>query len=461
LDAKERLYLILKHYDWLSEFFRFYPLHFYENSFQFVDRIPEKKLPVKVKVIGLGIGGSMALSGLAKAGVSSVVGYEKRNESGPRSVGSRYQNASWRAYDVAEKLLDDEAYQHLIAYRQQFNVPLDDGTSKIITSDRVQIILGSAIESAQASARRYGARLVFGSTDDDICKSTVTEEEVDLVALFTGAHTVKMFDGLEREMGVYQWEGLRSECDMWLSIKPSAHQGFYCTRSGEVGAERWHYTIESARDTVDDITRVQNCLAMQLDAGLRMATTDAERAAITAQVEGQRLQLQRVAEYMEATNGGRFDYIFTNAPVNEHNRRKRDKARADGSIVLEGGYAVDLTFAPNCAAKSDQILSHFNAKTVIMGGDACVAPNPQAAYGATLACVSADMVVQLAVTIGHLNAIVGDLDTFDPNHEWKHHIEELKGLFVQYFEARSQSENYFQWVQTLICNVYSIPPVVP
>lgn len=38
LDSKERLYLLLKHYGFLQDFFRHYPLHFYENSFVFVDR---------------------------------------------------------------------------------------------------------------------------------------------------------------------------------------------------------------------------------------------------------------------------------------------------------------------------------------------------------------------------------------------------------------------------------------
>lgn len=458
LDAKERLYLTLKKYDWLSEFFRFYPLHFYENSFQFVDRIPDKQLKVNVKVIGLGIGGSMAISGLAKAGVSSAVGYEKRNESGPRSVGSRYQNASWRAYDVAEKLLDQEAYEHLIAYRQQFNVQLDDGTSKVVTSDRVQIILGSAIESAQASAKRYGAKLVFGASRDDFYGDGA--EEADIVALFTGAHTVKIFDGLEDEMSVYQWDGISSECDMWLRIKPSEHKDFFCARSGEVGAEKWHYTIESARNTLDDITRVQNSLAMQLDAGMKRAKNDEEKLEIETKIEKQSRQLDYVAKFMNTTSSkeGRFDYIFTNAPKNDHNHKKRDEARADGSVVLEGGYTVDVTFAPNCAVKSDKILSSFKAKTVIMGGDACVAPNPQAAYGATLACESAHSVVQLAVAIGHLNAIASDLEQFPDTLKWQGKVEELKGLFVQYFEARSQSENYFQWVQTLICNLYSIPP---
>jgi hypothetical protein len=89
LDAKERLYLLLKNYKWTEEFFRANPIHFYENSFQFIDRIPPKKLPVSVKVVGLGIGGSMAVSGLAKHGIEAVYGFEKRTECGPKSVTSR------------------------------------------------------------------------------------------------------------------------------------------------------------------------------------------------------------------------------------------------------------------------------------------------------------------------------------------------------------------------------------
>ena len=90
LDSKERLYMTLQRYGWLEDFFRLNPQHFYENSFQFVDRIPDKKLKCRVRVVGLGIGGSMAVSGLAKAGIDTVVGYEKRDETGTRGVTSRY-----------------------------------------------------------------------------------------------------------------------------------------------------------------------------------------------------------------------------------------------------------------------------------------------------------------------------------------------------------------------------------
>jgi hypothetical protein len=94
LDAKERLYMILQHQEWMPDFFRLYPLHFYENSFAFVNNIPKKELNVKVKVIGLGIAGSVCVSGLAKHGIVHVKGYEKRPEHGPSCVSSRYQNGT-------------------------------------------------------------------------------------------------------------------------------------------------------------------------------------------------------------------------------------------------------------------------------------------------------------------------------------------------------------------------------
>ena len=44
------------------------------------------------------------------------------------------------AYDVAEKFLDEEGYQHLFVFWLRINVTLDDGTSQGVTSDRAQII---------------------------------------------------------------------------------------------------------------------------------------------------------------------------------------------------------------------------------------------------------------------------------------------------------------------------------
>jgi hypothetical protein len=88
-----------------------------------------------------------------------------------------------------------------------------------------------------------------------------------------------------------------------------------------------------------------------------------------------------------------------------------------------------------------------------------VPPNPLAAYGATLACESADMLLQLAVAYGHLNAIILNmqgLGNMTEDFRWEERLKGLKRLFLKYFDARSQSENYFQLVQTLICNLYSI-----
>jgi len=476
LDAKERLYLILKQYGWLHDFFRNYPQHFYENSFEFVHRIPTKKLKVKVKVVGLGIGGSMAVSGLAKAGVQSVVGYEKRDESGARRVGSRYQNASWRAYDIAERLLDEPAYEHLITYRQRINVNYDDGTSKVVTSDRVQIILGNAIEAALGSAKRFGAKLVYGCTGDEYFKEDGSvEEEADLVALFTGAHTSEIFPGLSDEMNIYSWPELSSDCRMWLRIKASDRTEDYCTRGGEIGAEKWHYTIESARRTVDDVLRIKDNLSSQYKNSMKKiaegrSSESAEE--VTAKFEQQTLQCDKVLLEMDKDNGTvpRFDYIFTNAPDNEHNRAKREMVGGDGTVVLDGGYTVDIKIASNSKvggkdvdAGGEKLLSKFSTNLLLTGGDACVPPNPLAAYGATLACESADMVVQLAIGYGHLNTILSDMEEFSKDgfvdEQWMNEVKALKDLLSSYYDARGRAENYFQWVQTLICNLYSLPPM--
>lgn len=461
LDAKERLYLIMKEYDWLKEFFRLYPLHFYENSFQFVDRIPNKKLKVKVAVVGLGIGGSMAVSGLAKAGIA-VTGLEKRKEQGVSSVGSRYQNASWRAYDVAAKMLDEQAYEELVKYRQQINIRYDDGSTGVMTSDRVQIILGNAIEHSIASAKRYGANLKFGVND---ALNDITSDSCDIVALFAGAHTSEVFPEIKEEMKMLSWDDINSDCKMWLRIKESDKENFFCARNGEVGAEHWHYTIESARNTVSDIERVRNVLQSQYSRAmskLEGSEDDSQKTQVKEKLEGQLAQLQKVQTMIEEgkTPGGRFDYIFTNAPTNEHNLAKRDTVAGDGSIVLEGGYTVEVKIASNAKFTSKPVREKFQSELVICGGDACVPPNPQAAYGATLACESADMVVQLAIATGHLNSILADMKEMASfvNDEWVQQVVDLKGLLAEYFNVRGRAENYFQFVQTLICNLYSLPP---
>eukprot|EP00543_Licmophora_paradoxa_P001312 CAMPEP_0202453544 /NCGR_PEP_ID=MMETSP1360-20130828/11495_1 /ASSEMBLY_ACC=CAM_ASM_000848 /TAXON_ID=515479 /ORGANISM="Licmophora paradoxa, Strain CCMP2313" /LENGTH=564 /DNA_ID=CAMNT_0049072671 /DNA_START=126 /DNA_END=1817 /DNA_ORIENTATION=- len=449
LDAKERLYILLKEYGWLQEFFRLYPLHFYENSFAFVDRIPKKKLRVKVKVVGLGIGGSMAVSGLAKAGVDTVIGYDKRNQA---SVTSRYQNASWRAYDVAQKLLDEQAYDELMAYRQKINVKYDDGTTGVMISDRVQIILGGAIGSALGSAERYGAKLEF---EKDLSQEDTIEDKSDIVALFAGAHTCKLFDDLETDMHIYEWPEVQSDCKMWLKIKPSEKEEAYSARSGEVGAENWHYTIESARATLEDIARVKNNVERQYQGNLKKLKNGTDigisEEEITKKYTYQMDQLNKVQSSVEGgeTPGGRFDYIFTNAPTNEHNLSKREEAIADGTVVLDGGYLVELKLAANSSFEGNKkVTKHLNSEIVVCGGDACVPPNPQAAYGATLACESAEKVVQLAIGYGHLNAILADLEeigTMNGSGQWKESLVELKSLLKLYYEARGRSENYFQW----------------
>jgi hypothetical protein len=96
------------------------------------------------------------------------------------------------------------------------------------------------------------------------------------------------------------------------------------------------------------------------------------------------------------------------------------------------------------------------------------------------ACEAAGSFVRLAVAIGHLNAILAgneimaqvmlidkeevtkNVQELDYDSEWiKTELNEMKSLFTRYYQARSRSENYFQWVQTLICNMYSLPAFYP
>jgi hypothetical protein len=44
------------------------------------------------------------------------------------------------------------------------------------------------------------------------------------------------------------------------------------------------------------------------------------------------------------------------------------------------------------------------------------------------------------------------------DNEWVQEIQEVKMLLSDYYNARGRAENYFQFVQTLICNLYSLPP---
>merc|ERR1712232_1020022 len=141
----------------------------------------------------------------------------------------------------------------------------------------------------------------------------------------------------------------------------------------------------------------------------------------------------------------RFDYIFTNAPHNEVNLAKRPD---DGTVVLDGGYAVQVAFATEASFTEGPIPEKFGTNVVVAGGDACVAPNPLAAYGATLACESADSLVQLAVGVGHLNVIIKNMEEQLEKGSleedgWIEQLQELKTLLPKYYGARSQSENYF------------------
>jgi hypothetical protein len=465
LDSKERLYIILKEYGWLQDFFRRYPIHFYENSFQFVDRIPSKSLPVKVKVIGLGIGGSMAVSGLAKRGIP-VIGLEKRTEIGPSSVTSRYQNASWRAYDTAAGMVNDAAYQLLVQNRQRIHVKQPDGSTTIHESDRVQIILGAAIGAALESARTYGATLCFECSAEDY--SSNGGVEYDIVALFCGAHTAAAFPG-SLDDKILEWPDLNSTCKMWLRVQVSEHTDAYCTRGGEIGAEKWHYSIESARFDLHDLERIAWNQDSQYQYILRKLKSgsicSSNKEQLTAQYESQRNILMGVMEKVKEQQlrdstavGSQFDYVFTNAPDNDHNRAKRDSFADE--IVLDGEYTVEVKMATNSTISSGEIVDRFGTNLVILAGDACVPPNPLAAYGATLACESAASLVILATCIGHINAIlqnVAEMEEVKVQSQWLKLFQELKSLFELNYEARARSETYFQFVQTLICNMYSLP----
>lgn len=472
LDAKERLYLILQEYDWLKDFFRRYPIHFYENSFAFVNNIPDKSLLATVKVIGLGISGSMAASGLAKRGIT-VVGYDQRPEHGPKSVTSRYQNASWRAYDTAARLVNDAAYTFLAQHRQRINVTQSDNSVRVVETDRVQIVLGAAIQAALDSARHDGAALHFDCTRSDYTNHHDDTERSDIVALFCGAHTLRIFDtGLK----TWSWPHCESQCNMWLRVQLSDQTGPFCTRGGEIGAERWHYTIHSARTDTTDLERVQwNQTSQYQSATLTQRlrpnddddTGSQEPVECVSSFQTRQSRLDAVLRHVRDSphDDVRFDYIFTNAPRNEHNLSKRDAC--SDTIVLEGEYTVPLqmtsgaTVSSSTSTAAASLLKEFSTELVVVGGDALVPPNPLAAYGATLACEAAASLVALATAVGHVNAILAAMDQFPhepPTVGWANQLRELTTSLRWHYEARSRSETYFQFVQTLICNVYSLPP---
>lgn len=125
------------------------------------------------------------------------------------------------------------------------------------------------------------------------------------------------------------------------------------------------------------------------------------------------MEESKVTTTTEAPSCCSFAYIFTNAPNNEHNRAKRD--RDADKTVLQSGCTVQIKVAsqpsvgvletgtddhhPDQAAATKALLERFDTKLLVCGGDACVPPNPLAAYGATLAC-------EATLSIGsHLNVI--------------------------------------------------------
>ena len=67
--------------------------------------------------------------------------------------------------------------------------------------------------------------------------------------------------------------------------------------------------------------------------------------------------------------------FLPSAPDNEHNRAKREIANADESVVLDGGYDVDVKIAC-CSAidafsllRSSSVLKKFRSDVVVTGGD--------------------------------------------------------------------------------------------
>ena len=281
-------------------------------------------------------------------------------------------------------------------------------------------------------------------------------------------------------MQMHTWNNLSSKCCLWLEIKLSDKKDMYTARNVEVGAEKWHFTIESARNTKEDIMRIRDNLIAKHDWNTKVLgdkdASDSEKKEElkefqqqVAKIEG---LLDSVEEKKEEEHEQRFDYIFTNAPDNEHNQTKLKFARENGNVVIEGGYQVDIKIASKSMIDAStnaqkKLLEQFSTGVIVTGGDACVPPNPMAAYGATLACEFAAMLVQLSVAHGHVNAVIAGLKNtmdasgcVDVDPELLELLEELKSLFSQYYDAKGLSENYFQWMQTLICNLYSLPPTL-
>jgi hypothetical protein len=281
---------------------------------------------------------------------------------------------------------------------------------------------------------------------------------------------------LKEEMNIHTWKDLSSPCRLWLEVKPSEKKSAYTARNIENGAEKWHFTIEAARNSKKDLIRVRDNLIAQhlwsLKKQREYGVTDSEK---DAEEEQHKLSMNKVESLLhdleekkdDSLEEQRYDYIFSNAPDNEHNGAKLEAAKAKGNVIMEGKYTVDITIASKSMIDSSSsetgknLLDQFATKVIVTGGDACVNPNPMAAYGATLACEFAAMLVQLSVAHGHLNAIIKGMETVgDTVDDFLPKLHELKALLNQYYDARGCSENYFQWMQTLICNLYSLPPQV-
>ena len=230
----------------------------------------------------------------------------------------------------------------LAEYQQRIHVNLDDGTSKVLTTDRVQIILqiilGDAIHSALESAERYGAQLWFDCDAIQASEISNGEADTDITAFFTGAHTSELVPGLKEQMHVYSWEELNSPCKLWLEIKLSEKREAFTTRDIEVGAEKWHFSIESARNTKEDVIRIRDNIIAQLIWNMKRLEKnyDGENLEIEMEMEDKKFNEQlgkidtllnslcpdHVGEHKEETGTSsdtRFDYTFTNAPDNEHN----------------------------------------------------------------------------------------------------------------------------------------------
>jgi hypothetical protein len=406
---------------------------------------------------------------MAKHGID-VTGIEKRER-----PGSRYQNASWRAYDTAHNMVDDDAFQELARHRQRILVAADasgnSAPSVITFSDRVQIVIGHAIETAIGSARRYGARLRIGGTEGgEIGPSDVADScDYDLCVVFCGARTSSLFPTLDLQ--IHSWPRLESTCKMWLQLQPNIDSrsggeddtddeaANSCTRHGEIGAENWDFTISSTRRSEEDLER----LLYNLDSQHSHKTNPSEE--VTAKYRDQRRRVEAVLEQLQNKRIRSYQYTFTNAPSNDHNLSKL--VAVSNNIAIDGGYSVPVQIATRSSFGRDEHPSEtaacdaFRSQMVVCGGDATVPPNPLAAYGATLACEAAYSSVQLAVAIGHLNAILYCFDDRNGEHaQWCRQVVELRNLFRVHYEARSRAENYFQFIQTLLCNLYSLPPQV-